>query len=290
MIDQWSFAVQVRRRSIRQCLVVQMIQAAIVLRALRLSQVNERTAQEFGLDFAGQTAGWLRGHLQLFVGVVVKASVLGYLFVGDADAWLLEDARILARLRRLQAQILEIIGALGVDQLNKLTGCTAIRIAQHAFHVVVIVFGRSANESFLIQARRQTGLLGAGVDECVVQAANDFVRYAFEGPWAHANVIAAQLQFDHVVHAGRSLGHGTRIMCTGIVLQLAQCLLGRRQWIDDKTEGGRLAIGLFATPALAFVQRQILDAIVCGTGKIEVGQFLECRASRHRRQRYAAQY
>lgn len=115
VIDQWSFAIQIRRRTIRQCLVIQMVQTAIVLRSLRLSQIDERTAQKFGFNFAGQTTRWLGCHLQFFVGVVVETGILGYLFVGDADTWLLENTRILASLWWFQAQILEIIGSLGVN-------------------------------------------------------------------------------------------------------------------------------------------------------------------------------
>lgn len=45
-------------------------------------------------------------YLQFLVGVVVQAGVLGHLVLGDADARRGEHSLPLARLRRLQAQVL----------------------------------------------------------------------------------------------------------------------------------------------------------------------------------------
>lgn len=48
----------------------------------------------------------------------------------------------------------------------------------------------------LVQTSRQTGFFCAGVDQCIVSAADDFVRDTFEGPWSHAYVIASQLEME----------------------------------------------------------------------------------------------
>lgn len=262
VVDQRPLAVQVGRRAVGERLVVEVVEPAVVLRALRLAEEDERPAEEFRFDFARQAAGRLRRHLQLLVGVVVQARVLCDLLVGDADARHLEHSRVLARLGRLQAQILEVVRSLRVDELHKLAGRAAVRVAQHALHVVVVVLGRPAHEPLLVEAGRQAGLLRAGVDQRVVQAANDFVRHALEGPRTHADVVAPQLQLHHVVHAGRALRDGDRVVRAGHVLQLAERLLGGRQRVHDEAERGRLAVGLLAAPPLAFVQRQILHAVV----------------------------
>lgn len=168
----------------------------------------------------------------------MQANILADLFLANADPGYLVGARVLARLLRLQAQILKVVGAGRVHELHKLAGRASIGIAQHALHVIVVVLDGPADEPFLVQAGGQARLLGAGVDEGVVQAADDLVGHAFEGPRTHANVLGAQLQLDHVVHAGGALGHRTGIVRVRVVLQLAQRLLGGRQWVDHEA-GGR---------------------------------------------------
>lgn len=59
------------------------------------------------------------------------------------------------------------------------------------------------------------------------------------------------------------------IFLPGIIIELLKLLSPKRS---------RLAVGLLPAPALALVQRQILDAVVCGAGKIVVGQLLERHA------------
>lgn len=54
VVDQWSFGVQVRARSIWQRLVVQMEQLAVVRRAYRWSFEYERSTEELIFDFTSQ--------------------------------------------------------------------------------------------------------------------------------------------------------------------------------------------------------------------------------------------
>lgn len=241
LVDQRTLAVQVGGGAIGQRLVVQMVQTAVVQGTLRLAQVQEGAAQELRLDLTGQATSLLRAHLHLLVRVVVQADVLRDLVLGHSDTGHLERTRVLARLLWLQAEILKVIGAGGVHQLHELSTGSAVGVAQHALHVVVIVLDGPAGEALLVQTGRQTGLLGAGVDEGVVQAADDLVGHTLERPGTHADVLAAQVQLDHVVHAGRPLGHGTGIVSVRVILQLAECLLGGGERVhhEAREEKGR---------------------------------------------------
>lgn len=244
LVDQRTLAVEVGGGAIGQGLVVQVVQAAVVEGSLRFAQVQEGPAQELVLNLAGQSTGLLRAHLHLLVRVVVEADVLRHFVLGHSDAGHLEVSRVLAGLLWLQAQVLKVVGAGGVHQLHKLATGATVGVAQHALHVVVIVFDGAAGEALLIQTRGQTGLLRAGVDEGVVKAADDLVGHALERPGPHANVLGAELQLDHVVHGSGSLWHRAGIVGVGVVLQLAKSLLGRRKWIHDEAEGAvRLITG-----------------------------------------------
>lgn len=132
VVDQRTFGVQVGAWSVREGFMVEMEELAVVLSALRRALVQERPAEEFVLDLAGQTARRLAGHLQLLVGVVMQRGVLGDLVVGDADAGRLEDAVPFARLVPFQAEVLEVVDSLGVNELDELARCTAIGVAQLA--------------------------------------------------------------------------------------------------------------------------------------------------------------
>lgn len=129
-----------------------MVQTTIVLLTVRLTQIQERPAQEFVLDLAGEFAGSLGCHLKLFVCVVMESDVLRHFILRDSEARRLNVSIELAGLCRLQAEILEVINALRVDKLNVLTACATIGIAKHALHVIVIVFDRAANEVSLNKA------------------------------------------------------------------------------------------------------------------------------------------
>lgn len=142
------------------------------------------------------------------------------------------------------------------------------------------------NRSHLIQARRQAGLLGARVNEGVVQAADDLVGHSLERPRPHADVLRANVQLDHVVHAVRALRDSRRVHCLRVVLQLAERLLLGQKRIDDETESGRLTLRLLVAPALTFVERQVLYTVVGGAGEVEVGELLERNLSLNGDHRY----
>lgn len=56
------------------------------------------------------------------------------------------------------------------------------------------IFGLSKiKRTNLIQTGRQACLFCAGVNQRIVSTADNFIRYAFEGPWSHAYVFTAQL-------------------------------------------------------------------------------------------------
>lgn len=44
---------------------------------------------------------------------------------------------------------------------------------------------------------------------------------------------------------------------------------------EGSPEGSSLTVGFLSTPALALVQGQVLDAVVCGAGKVKVCELLE---------------
>lgn len=56
--------------------------------------------------------------------------------------------RVLIRLSKHGFDLTE--QTLRINQLNKLSGSTTIRVAQYTLHIVIIVFSRSANKSFLL--------------------------------------------------------------------------------------------------------------------------------------------
>jgi hypothetical protein len=282
--------------------MIQVVEAAIVLLTMRLTQVQERAAEELIFDLAGQFAGRLGRHLQLLVGVVMQANVLSDFVLGDTESRRLNGSAVLAGLRCLQAEILEVINALSVDELNVLPGGSAIGVAQHTLHVVVVVFDGSAHEvslnrderrvdgfrqkcsvmiidaqrAHLVETGRQTGLLGAGVNEGVVQAADDLVGHTLKGPRAHADVLGADVHLDHVVHAVGSLWQRAWVHGLRVILELAECLLLGQERIHDEAEGGGLALGLLVAPSLALVERQILHAVVSRADEVEVCELLEC--------------
>lgn len=168
--------------------MIEMVQSTIVLLAGGLTEVEERATQKLIFNFACQFAGGFRCDLKFFVGVIVKADVLCYFIFGNAETrrlncaivfaslWLLKLYQLVMKSRveiggfpyliSFKAEIFEIINALGVDKLHKLTGCTTIGIAQHAFHVVVIVLDRTADKVPLSEkeievktTRKQTQIL-----------------------------------------------------------------------------------------------------------------------------------
>lgn len=63
VVDQRPFRVQVGARPVRQRLVVQMEQLAVVRRSRGRSLVDERPAQELVFDLARQPTRRLAGHL-----------------------------------------------------------------------------------------------------------------------------------------------------------------------------------------------------------------------------------
>lgn len=78
--------------------MIQMIQSAIVLLTIGLTEVQERTTQELIFDFACQFAGGFRRYLKLFVGVIVKANILCYFIFGYAETGRLKRAIVFAGL------------------------------------------------------------------------------------------------------------------------------------------------------------------------------------------------
>lgn len=126
--------------------MIQVVQSAVVLLTVRLTHVQERSAQELIFNFAGELAGRLRRDLQLFVRVVMQADVLTDFVVGHAESGRLNDAIVLARLRRFQAEILEVVDALRIDELHILAGRPSIGVAENALHVVVVVFDRATHK------------------------------------------------------------------------------------------------------------------------------------------------
>jgi hypothetical protein len=54
-----------------------------------------------------------------------------------------------------EAEIFEVINTLGIDKLHKLAGCATVGVAQYAFHVVVIIFHRSADKVPLSARRKK---------------------------------------------------------------------------------------------------------------------------------------
>jgi len=269
---------------------------------MRHAQVEERSAEEFILDFAGELTGGFGCHLQFFIGVVMQSDVLCDLVLRHAKARRLDCSVVLTSLRSLQTEILKVVDTLCVDELNILTGCSTIGIAQDTLHVVVVVLDRTANEvslraaggrraisrvntktavpisssaTYLVQAGRQTRFLGAGVNEGIVQAANNFVWHSLERPGTHADVLRSNIQLYHVVHAVGSLWQSSWIHSLRVVLQLTERLLFGQQRINDEAEGGSLTFRLLVAPTLTLVQRKILHAVVGGADKVEVCELLE---------------
>lgn len=87
-----------------------------------------------------------------------------------------------------ETEILEVIDALGIDELHELSRGSPVGIAEMALQSHVIVLDRSAGEAMLVEASGQAGLLRRRVDKSGVEATDHLVRHSLERPWPQADV------------------------------------------------------------------------------------------------------
>lgn len=160
----------------------------VVGRSLRCTTIKERSTKELVLNFAGQSACRFALNLKLFIGIIMKTSVLSDFVIGYSDSRNLEDPLRLASFFSLQAKIFEVIDTLCIDELNVLSGGSSIGVTEMTLKSNVVVFERSTGKSVLVQTGSEAGFLRRCINQRVIQSTNHFVWNTFEGPWSETYV------------------------------------------------------------------------------------------------------
>lgn len=131
--------------------MIQVEELTVVLAAHWGTLIQERSAQEFVFDFAGQSTCSFAGYLKLLVGVIVETGVLGHFVISNTKARDTESSDAsFAGLDRAEAEVFEVIYTLGICELDELPNSSAVCVAQLALEGSVVVLDTSAGESVFI--------------------------------------------------------------------------------------------------------------------------------------------